>query len=40
MPATPSFPFWPMPVGHLTEVALPTLLFQSGLTLERKSVKM
>ena len=34
-PATPSLPFPPMPIGHFTEVSLPTWLFHSGLILER-----
>ena len=34
-PATPSLPLAPIPVGHCTEVFLPTLAFQSGLTFDR-----
>ena len=33
--ATPSLPLPPTPTGHLTEVPSPTLVFHSGLTLDR-----
>src|SRR4051812_17334661 len=37
--ATPSLPFAPVPVGHLTVLSAPTLLFHSELTSERNVVK-
>src|SRR5216684_4039347 len=38
-PDTPSLPLLPNPTGQLGDAPAPTLLFQSGLTLERKSVQ-
>src|SRR3954453_4110774 len=37
--ATPSLPFAPVPVGHLTVLSAPTLDFHSPLTSERNVVK-
>src|SRR5271166_3074716 len=38
-PDTPSLPLAPRPTGQFTDPPLPTLDFQSGLILERKSVQ-
>ena len=35
MPATPSFPLPPMPVGQLTDFPAPTVDFHVGLTAAR-----
>ena len=39
-PVTPALPRAPTPVGQLTLVPVPTLLFQVGLVFDRKSVKL
>ena len=39
-PVTPALPRAPTPVGQLTLVLVPTLLFQVGLVFDRKSVKL
>jgi len=39
-PATPELPLPPWPAGQFALTPRPILLFQSGLTVDRKSVKL
>src|SRR5882757_11259833 len=40
LPATPSLPLAPTPVGHSTAVPEPALVFHSAFDFDRKSVKL